>query len=68
MLKYDIKNYFQQFRKTLSFVSSEIQNTQIWQYVAMHFTRSNRVSQNPAIILKNKARQSKTKTRFPYDG
>ena len=32
-----------------------------------HFERSNRVSQNPAILLKNKARQSKTKTRFSYD-
>ena len=32
------------------------------------FARSNRVSQIPAILLKNKARQSKTKTRFSYDG
>ena len=32
------------------------------------FARSNRVSQIPAILLKNKARQSKMKTRFSYDG
>ena len=34
----------------------------------MHFARSNRVSQIPAILLKNKVRQSKMKTRFSYDG
>ena len=33
-----------------------------------HFPRRNRVSQIPAIFLKNKTRQSKTKTRFSYDG
>ena len=33
-----------------------------------HFARSNRFSQIPAILLKNKARQSKMKTRFSYDG
>ena len=32
-----------------------------------HFARSNRVSQIPAILLKNKARQSKMKTRLSYD-
>ena len=31
-------------------------------------SKSNRVSQNPGIILKKKVRQSKTKTRFSYDG
>ena len=33
-----------------------------------HFARSNSVSQIPAIFLKNKARQSKMKTRFSFDG
>lgn len=33
-----------------------------------HFARSNKVSQIPAILLKNKARQSKMKMRFSYDG
>ena len=36
--------------------------------VFYHFARSNRVSQIPAILLKNKARQSKMKTRFSCDG
>ena len=31
-------------------------------------SKSNRVSQNPGIILKKKVRQSKTRTRFSYDG
>ena len=30
--------------------------------------RSNSVSQNCTILLKNKARKSKTKTRFSFDG
>ena len=30
-------------------------------------THCNRISQNPAILLKNKARQSKSKMRFPYN-
>ena len=33
-----------------------------------HFPRSNRVSQIPAILLENKARQSKMKTRFSLNG
>ena len=37
-------------------------------YWLLHFARSNRVSQIPAILLRNKARQSKMKTRFSYDG
>ena len=33
-----------------------------------HFARNNTVSQIPAILLKNKARQSKMKARLFYDG
>ena len=43
-------------------------NVIFYRFCLEHFARSNRVSQNPAILLKNKARQSKTKTRFSYDG
>ena len=34
----------------------------------LHFARSNRVSQIPTILLKNKALQPKMKTRFVYGG
>ena len=60
-------NYFDSFlsdfAKVLGYVSK------LWdRNPTEHFARGNRVSQIPAILFKNKARQSKMKTRFSYDG